>query len=163
VAGAEPLPEGLLAQDETRPDGLVVHSLDAHGRAAAERHRWIECEKAGRDLGTSVLHDWCRRHWTSYARARLIEHLYGWRCWGAFGLDDHALFQKQTVEHHVPGAVLAEIVRILRGGGENLDVIAWALAGGHDLDPILWLLDRIDINGKRPHLLAERFDGSLPT
>jgi hypothetical protein len=163
MTSLEQLPEGILPADRQRGDGVVVLSLTAHGMAAADRHRWIESEKSGYDLGDHALRDWVRRHWKGYARARLMEHLYGWRCWGAFDEDDFGLFKKHTVEHHVPRAVLVEVARILGNGGENLDVIAWALANQQELDPILWLLDRIDINAKRQRLLTAHFEQFLPS
>lgn len=159
---AEPLPEGQLPSDRLRDDGVVVHSLTAHGLVAADRHRWIESEKVGHDLGEGALRDWVGRHWKGYARARLMEHLYGWRCWGAFNVDDFGLLVRHSVEYHVPRKNLHEVGRILANGGENLDVITWAVAEGLDIDPILWLLDRIDINAKRHRLLKEHIEQFLP-
>lgn len=149
------LPEGRLPIDVERPDGVVVHSLTAHALHAIERHKWIESERAGRDLGMSAVEDWLQRFWTGWARARLIEHLYGWRCWGAFDEDDYGLLHRSSVEHHVPADILAHVAEILATGGENLDVINWALSRGHPLDGVLWLLDRIDINAKRHRLLTQ--------
>jgi hypothetical protein len=55
----------------------------------------------------------------------------------------------------VPRVILEGVAEILAGGGENLDVINWALAQNHSLDAIIWLLDHIDINAKRQRLLTE--------
>ena len=149
------LPEGRLLSDRERSDGVVVHSLTAHALMAMERHKWIESEKAGWDVGEPGLRDWVDRFWKGFVRARLIEHLYGWRCWGAFDEDDFGLLERSSVEHQVPNDVLETVARLLGDGGENLDVIAWAIADGRDLDAILWLLDRIDINAKRQRLLTD--------
>ncbi len=148
------LPEGRLATDQVRPDGVTVHSLTAHAIQMMERHRWIESEHAGRDVGDWCLRDWVERYWKGFVRARLIEHLYGWRCWGAFDEADFGLLVRRSVEYHVSTSVLEQVASILGDGGENLDVITWALERGHDLDPILWLLDRIDINAKRHRLMT---------
>ena len=151
----EDLPEGILPIDIVRSDGLVIHSLTAHALAAMERHKWIESEKARSDLGTPSMSDWVDRYWTGYVRALLIEHLYGWRCWGAFDVELFGLLARTTVQHVLPRSVLHRVALILRDGGENLDVIAWGTAAGHDLDAIIWLLERIDINAKRHRLLTD--------
>jgi hypothetical protein len=149
------LPEGRLPADWLRPDGVVVHSLTAHALCAMERHKWIESEKAGHDLGEGAYRDWVDRFWKGFTRAKLMEHLYGWRCWGAFDEADHGLLARHSVEYHVNHGVLEKVATILAEGGENLDVITWALAVGQPMEPILWLLDRIDINAKRHRLLTD--------
>src|SRR5947209_7185939 len=50
----------------------------------AHRHKWIESQKHGRDLGDQALHDWFRKHWRSYCRHRRMEHLRGRRRWAEF-------------------------------------------------------------------------------
>lgn len=52
---ATDLPEGVLDCDHTREDGLVVHSLTAHALCAIDRHKWIESQKAGDDLGHTAI------------------------------------------------------------------------------------------------------------
>ncbi len=155
ILNAEDLPEGILPSDVRREDGVVVHSLTAHAIVAMERHKWIESEKALHDVGTPSLTDWVDRYWTGFVRARLMEHLYGWRCWGAFDVEQCGLLARSTVQHVLPREVLNHIALILREGGENLDVIAWATAGGLDLEAVIWLLERIDINAKRHRLLTD--------
>lgn len=149
------MPEGQLPADRMRCDGVLVYALTAHALYAIDRHKWIESEKNHRDLGDSAVDEWTDLHWRGWARARLMEHLYGWRCWGGFGEDDFGLLLRATVEYHVHRHVLEKVSSLLAAGGENLDVIAWALSTQEPLDPILWLLDRIDINAKRSHLLTE--------
>lgn len=152
---ASDLPEGLLPADITRRNGLVVHSLTAHALYAMERHKWIESEKAGHDVGHPALREWVDRFWTGHVRARLMEHLYGWRCWGAFDENDFGLLIRNSVEYLVPREVLHDVASILGNGGENLDVITWATTDGQDLNAIIWLLERIDINAKRHRLLTD--------
>ncbi len=149
------LPEGRLANDYERPDAVVVYSLTAHALFALDRHKWIESQKAGRDLGRAAVEDWLERYWKGWTRSKLVEHLYGWRCWGAFDEGDFGLLNRTSVEHHVTHSVLEHVATILAQGGENLDVISWALSLDQQLDEILWLLDRIDINAKRRRLLTD--------
>lgn len=154
-AKATDLPEGVLPADRQMPDGLVVHSLTAHAVVAMDRHKWIESQQAGHDLGSAASVDWVDRYWKGWTRSKLIEHLYGWRCWGAFDERDYGLLVRSSVEHHVQREVLEQVAGILADGGENLDVINWAIAGDLPLEGILWLLDRIDINAKRHRLLTD--------
>lgn len=151
----EPLYEGPLPNDRAREDGTVVHSITAHALCAMERHKWIESEKRGCDLGDSALSDWIDRHWRSFVRSKLIEHLYGMRCWSAFDESDYGLLARSSVQYHIPHDQLEIISGILADGGENLDVINWALQFDHPLEPVLWLLERIDINAKRHRLLTD--------
>ncbi|MFW5830386.1 MAG: hypothetical protein ACOCXA_09020, partial [Planctomycetota bacterium] len=152
---AEDLPEGRLACDQQREDGTVVHSLTGHAICAIQRHRWIESEKRGSDCGTACEEEWIERYWRGWARSKLLEHLMGWRCWGAFGQDSFALFRRRSMVDGVEPDLLGDIAQQLARGGENLDIIAWALDQALDLDPILELLDRIDINAKRHRLLTD--------
>ncbi len=154
-AKATDLPEGRLAIDWERPDGVIVYSLTAHALASMDRHKWIESQKAGLDLGESAVGDWLERFWKGWTRSKLMEHFYGWRCWGAFDEHDFGLLNRSSVEHHVHHEVLEQVASILAEGGENLDVINWALSTDLPLDEILWLLDRIDINAKRHRLLTD--------
>jgi hypothetical protein len=154
-SAAAELPEGRLAIDWQRPDGVVVYSLTAHALCTIDRHKWIESQKAGRDLGKSAVEDWLERYWKGWTRSKLMEHFYGWRCWGAFDESDFGLLTRSSVEHHVRHEILEQVAAILAEGGENLDVINWALSVDQPLDEILWVLDRIDINAKRHRLLTD--------
>lgn len=164
-APSEPaiLPEGRLPCDRIREDQVVVHSLTGHALQEMERHKWIESQKSGRDVGNQVFADWLDTCWRGWTRAKLLEHLYGWRCWGAFDEDDFGLFARSTVEHHVSRRILLKVADLLALGGENLDVLNWAIDNDQDLDAIMWLLDRIDINAKRHRLLTDHIRLFLPT
>lgn len=157
------LPEGLLGTDRRRPDGVMVHSLTAHALAEMDRHRWIESEQRHWDAGEACYQDWLERCWTGWARSKLLEHLYGWRCWSAFGHASFGLLRRHTVERHVPLHILRRVCALLAGGGENLDVIDWAVEAEVDLDGILWLLERIDINALRHRLLTDHIRLFVPT
>lgn len=154
AAFAEHLPEGRLPCDRARDDGVLVHSLTAHAIQALERHKWIESQKAGHDVGTSAYEHWLDHCWKGWTRSKLLEHLYGWRCWAAFDEEDYGLFTRSTVEHHVSKTILEQVANLLADGGENLDVINWAITADHDIEAIMWLLDRIDINSKRQRFLT---------
>jgi hypothetical protein len=149
------VPEGVLPTDRVRPDGIVIYSLTAHAICAIDRHKWIESEHAHHNLGHNAVTDWVDRYWKGWTRAKLTEHLYGWRCWGAFPEDDFGLLSRHTVEYNVSREVLRHVATMLADGFENLDIINWAVRTDQELDSILWLLDRIDINAKRQRLLSD--------
>lgn len=159
---AEDLPEGILPSDQVGDDGILVLSLTAHALAAMDRHKWIDSERVGRDLGCKAYLDWVDRYWKGWVRSRLIEHLYGWRCWSAFDPRQYGLLARSSVEHHIPSATLRIMATILAEGGENLDVITWAMHQGEPLEPLLWLLDRIDVNANRSRLLADHIRLFIP-
>ncbi len=151
---ATDLPEGDLPTDYYRKDGILVHSLTAHALHAIERY--IEEFAAQNDQSHSdAAEDWLTRFYKGWARARLLEHYYGWRCWSAFGDDNFALFRRSSLLHHVEESILEEVAERLASGGENLDIIDWAMSDDRELDPILWLLDRVDINAQRQRLLTD--------
>jgi hypothetical protein len=147
------LPEGILACDDIRTEDAVIYSLTGHALIEIDRHRWIESEQHGHDLGHHADEHWMTHCWKGWVRSKLLEHLFGWRRWSAFGPDRFGLLVRGTVERMVSSDLLHQVARILAHGGENLDVIDWALEHDHPLDTVLWLLDRIDINAERQRLL----------
>lgn len=156
------LPEGELATDEVEPDGIRTYSLTAHALAEIDRHKWIESQKVGHDLGRISCEQWLQLYWRSWVRVKLLEHLYGWRRWSAFPPEQFGIFLRTTLEHIVPAQVLARVSGILGTGGENLDVIDWAVDNGEDLNAIFWLLSTIDINAVRHRLLTDHMRIFLP-
>ena len=121
------------------------------------KHKWIESEKAGYDLGEACVARWVKEHWRGYLRAKWVEHLQGKCFWieldrGDFGLLQRK-FQAQT-------ELLDLILNQLAAGKENLDVIDWAVANKISTDPVSEILEALDVNSQR---LAHRFDCPLPT
>jgi len=128
-------------------------SVHDWGTVEAQRHKWIESEKAGRGLGEWAIRCWVREHWNGFLRERWLEHLQGRTFWieldhNDFGLLDRA-FQDSSLIH--------EILRQLKGGKENLDILNWALDNGDSMDEVLEILEALDINSRRiEFLLASR-------
>ncbi len=116
------------------------------------KYRWLESEKAGYDLGEGCVNHWVQDHWTGYLRARWVEHLQGRCFWIELAGRDFGLllseFQNQT-------ELLNLILNQLKTGGENLDVITWAIANNIPIGPVYEILEALDVNGKR---LAHRFN-----
>lgn len=121
-------------------------------KGEVERFKWIESEKAGKDLGEVAVRRWVRDHWWGYLRARWLEHLQGKRFWleldrGDFGLLDHE-FKDETL-------LLDRILDRLKSGQENLDVLLWAVEWNLPVESVVHILEELDINSRR---LVYQFD-----
>lgn len=127
-------------------------SVYVESELEALRYKWIESEKAGRDLGDAAIRKWVREHWWGYLRARWVEHLQGKRFWVELDRGDFGLLQK---EFHNNTLLLDRIIDRLKAGQENLDIIRWIQDWGLPVTPTLQILEALDINSRR---LAHRFD-----
>jgi len=112
----------------------------------AEKHKWIESEKAGRDLGQIAIHDWSRRYFRRWCRDRWIEHLSGACFWSELDKADFGLLNR---DFHPNTRLVGIIVQRIKAGGENLDIIMWAQDSGESLDDALEILRLLDINARR--------------
>jgi hypothetical protein len=118
----------------------------------ALRFKWIESEKAGRDLGEAAIRRWVQQHWWGYLRARWLEHLHGRRFWVELDRGDFGLLQKKFQDDAL---LLDRILDRLKAGQENLDIILWALDWAIPMNAVIHILEVLDINSRR---LAHRFD-----
>ena len=130
-------------------------SLYVEGEQEALRYKWIESERAGRDLGEAAIRRWVKEHWWGYLRARWLEHLQGRRFWVELDRGDFGLLQRTF---HDNGLLLDRILDRIKAGQENLDIICWAHDWGIEICPLIQILETLDINSRR---LAHRFD-ALP-
>ncbi len=112
----------------------------------AHRHKWIESEKANRDLGEEAIRQWHKVHWCQFCRERWIEHLQGKTFWVELDNDDFGLLNRRF---HDNSELVDQIVRKLESGGENLDVIQWAVEQGEDVAEVIEVLKILDINSRR--------------
>jgi hypothetical protein len=127
-------------------------SVFADSEREAEEFKWIESEKAGRDLGETAIRTWVQYHWHGYLRARWIEHLEGKRYWTELDKGDYGLL-KRSFRHH---AILLEcILDRLKVGQENLHILLWAAEWQIPFEPVVQILEALDINSRR---LVHRFD-----
>jgi hypothetical protein len=132
-------------------DAAPRSSVFAECEEEIRRYKWIESEKAGRDIGEDAMHRWVKDHWWGYLRSRWLEHLHGKCFWveldrGDFGLLLHR-FEDNTL-------LLDRILDRIKAGQENLDIIQWALTWGIDTKSLIEILEVLDINSRR---LAYRF------
>ncbi|CAN5900811.1 hypothetical protein BH23PLA1_BH23PLA1_36000 [soil metagenome] len=121
---------------------LSVHEL---GEVEAQRHKWIESEKAGRDLGEFAIRCWVREHWNGFLRERWLEHLQGKNFWIELDHDDFGLLQRAFRD----SVLIDEILRQLIEGRENLDILIWAIDHRLPMEEILDILEALDINSRR--------------
>jgi hypothetical protein len=126
---------------------LFVDSLEE-----ARRFKWIESERAGRDLGDQAIRRWIQQHWWGYLRARWMEHLQGKRFWEELDNGDFGLLQRKFHENDL---LVDRIIDRLIACQENLDIINWAIDWGIRMEPVFEILTTLDINSRR---LVPRFD-----
>lgn len=121
-------------------------SVYADSMEQAQIHKWIESQKAGKDLGDAALQDWVRHHWWGYLRARWIEHLHGMRFWVELDRNDFGLLERAFKDCQV---LLDRILDRIKTGQENLDIILWSLDWGIPFSEVCKILEALDINSRR--------------
>ena len=121
-------------------------SVYEEGLREAERHKWIESEKRGADLGETALGEWYRRHWAGFCRSKCLEHLVGSQSWKEFAHDDFGLIERLLVADDL---LLDRILDRIQFGMENLDVIGWSLDWGISNSRVREILTQLDINRAR--------------
>jgi len=147
-------PNTLAPEADAGPLAVLQRSLFADCEVEADRFKWIESQKAGRDLGEAAIRQWVKDHWWGYLRARWLEHLQGNCFWieldrGDFGLLHRAFGDEKEL--------LDQIVNLLKDGQENLGIIAWADRHNVQSDPVIRILESLDINAAR---LIHKFDAT---
>jgi hypothetical protein len=136
----------MSAQVKIDSAAIIQERLMELAWREAEKHKWIESEKAGRDLGEAAIHDWSRKHFRRWCRDRWIEHLAGERYWFELDKADFGLLLREF--HPNTGLVNAIVLRIKRGG-ENLDILNWVMENSGSLRDALEILRLLDINSRR--------------
>src|SRR5438552_1153437 len=125
---------------------LEKSSVYAESEKEAQQFKWIESEKAGRDLGEAALRRWVKDHWWGYLRARWLEHLQGKCFWVELDRGDFGLLQREFQDQV---DLLDQILNQLKAGKENLHVIVWAVTTGIPTAPVQAILKALDVNSRR--------------
>jgi hypothetical protein len=125
---------------------MEIGSVFQDYKTEADVHKWIESQKAGRDLGEAAIRSWVKNHWWGYLRARWLEHLQGKKFWQELDRGDFGLLQRRF---HDQGLLLDRILDRLKAGKENLDILIWAQDWGIPRDPVIEILTALDINSCR--------------
>jgi hypothetical protein len=126
-------------------------SLHQCGEEEAQRFKWIESEKAGRDLGETAIRSWIGQHWNGFLRHRWLEHLQGKAFWIELDQGDFGLLQRAFRA----SPFIDPILEHFKQGGENLDIILWAMELGSPMNEVLEILEALDVNSRR---IECRFD-----
>lgn len=121
-------------------------SLQAEARREAERHKWIQSQKNGSDLGDAAISEWYRNYWPHYCRCRRIEHVQGNALWQEF---EEQEFGRLNEIRSGEELLLDRILDRILAGHENLDIITWALDWGLPMDRVIEVLTRINVNRAR--------------
>ena len=121
-------------------------SLYEEAHFEAERHKWIESERQGRDLGDLAIRDWYCRFWPRYCRHKRLEHIRGMKRFREFGDEAFGCLYSLIVM----GDLLTDrILDRVDFGYENLCIINWAMEWGLDTARVLDILAQIDVNRAR--------------
>jgi hypothetical protein len=131
---------------------VVAKSVYTECIEEENRHKWIESEKAGYDLGEGCIRRWVKEHWTGYLRARWVEHLQGRCFWVELDRGDFGLLQREFNDQR---ELLDAILDQLKSGKENLHVLLWAVVSGIPTEPVHQILKALDVNSRR---LMHRFE-----
>lgn len=130
---------------ETFPEAQM--SLQRYGQQEAERFKWIQSEKEGRDLGDHAIKLWVLQHWNGFLRQRWIEHLQGKACWIELQKEDFGLLQRKFRSSPLINPILVRL-NFLK---ENLDIIVWAqdVFTRNEMHGVLVILEELDVNSCR--------------
>jgi len=125
---------------------MVRGRIYEEARQAIQEHRWLQSEKAGRDVGPEAARDWTRRYWLRFYRTRFVQHLRGQSFFEEFGNECFELMcGKVTASREVLDTILDKV----QEGAENLELICWARQCGLPRDQVLEVLKALDINSRR--------------
>src|ERR1700716_3509121 len=144
----------LLPVAVQRGKAMEKCSVYTDSEQEAQCYKWIESEKAGRDLGEVAIRRWVKEHWWGYLRARWLEHLQGKRFWMELDRGDFGLLQRTFHENDL---LLDRVLDRIKAGQENLDIILSPQDWGIATRPLFEILEALDINSRR---LVHKFDTS---
>jgi hypothetical protein len=113
---------------------------------AIQEYKWIESEKAGRDLGVNAARDWVESNWRTFCRSRLVQHLRGEVFFDEFGTESFGSLSGGFGE---VTELLNFVLERIKEGAENLDLLRWACQEHMPLHQLLQVLKVVDINGRR--------------
>src|SRR6058998_287686 len=70
---------------------MIQLSVYDQARKAVQEHKWLESEKAGRDLGHAAVWEWTKSYWLRFYRWRFLQHLRGDIFWQEFATESFGL------------------------------------------------------------------------
>lgn len=136
-------------------------SIYEEGWREAERHKWIESQKYGCDVGVAALDDWYRKYWNIFCRCKCLEHLEGMRIWREFEPTDFGLISELIEQEDL---LLELILDRAYDGYENLNLIDWAFEWGLPIGRVIGILEQLNLNRAQqlPHDAPPQFAAIRP-
>lgn len=136
------MPESVLTLFPPNP-----MSLQRCGEEEAQRFKWIQSQKEGRDLGDHAIKTWIKKHWNGFLRHRWLEHLQGKTFWIELDHQDFGLLQREFFNSPLIDPILDRF-KMLK---ENLDILVWAheACTTEDVQEVLRILETLDVNSCR--------------
>lgn len=129
----------------------IPRSLYSAALEEALRHKWIESQKHGCDLGEAALKDWFRKHWLPFCRGKRLEHVEGMQQWSEFAEHEFGQVFQLIMDDDI---LCDRILDRMEHGYDNLEIINWALGWGLPMGRVLSYLELIDINRARLEPIA---------
>jgi hypothetical protein len=136
---------GVLMHQSALVENRIASIFQA-ACSEAMRHRWIESQKRGCDLGEYAVRDWYQRYWWTFLRYRHVEHILGDVCWEEFPARSFAAVRPLL---NGDDQLAVQIIDLYREGLENLDIIHWADRTGHSFEVVFECLLLINMNDAR--------------
>ncbi len=124
----------------------VRHRVYEQAVKAIQEHKWLQSEKAGRDVGPEAAQDWNRRYWLRFYRQRFVQHLRGEAFFEEFGTECYRLVAGGLT---ASGEILDTVLDKVQEGAENLELICWAQHHRLPRDQVLEILKALNINSRR--------------
>jgi len=125
---------------------MTAFRLYEEAERAIREHKWLESEKAGRDLGVEAEMEWIQTCWRPFYRSQYVRHMRGEAFFEEFGSDCFAVVSRRLAAFRHLSETMLELVQ---EGAENLDLIRWARDQGHPIEQVLSILMAMDINRRR--------------
>lgn len=118
----------------------------------ARDHKHEQQLKHRCDLGDRPILEWFHNNWRCWFRERWIEHLTGKKNWAEFGSADFNLVSQKNFVPNVElvARIIGNLNKHRDNASENLGIILTAVKTGQDMGDVMAILQRLDINGKRP-------------
>jgi len=126
--------------------GVVVLSVYTEAEKAQDDFKWLESEKAGRDLGDEAREQWTRRHWLRFYRWLFVQHVRGEQRFREFHPQTFGVVHR---EFPADPQLLDDVLNMICDGAENLPLIWWAWDRPHLMSQLIEILNALDINSQR--------------
>lgn len=124
----------------------VRHRVYEQAVKAIQEHKWLQSEKAGRDVGPQAALEWNQRYWLRFYRERFVQHLRGEVFFEEFGIECYRLVAGGIAASR---EVLDTVLDKVQEGAENLELICWARRHRLPRDQVLEILKALNINNRR--------------